>query len=95
MLHPSLLAIRLGCLGRRCGGRYLGRVSSVSGIVGIWPGSDLPVKIIALLGEQAAAAWKSVNRNPLLASLSRLGVLISPPKQPRSEKPAEPRSYSG
>ena len=38
-------------------------------------------------GEQAAAAWKSVKRRPLLASLSRLGVLISPPKQLKSLKP--------
>lgn len=42
---------------------------------------------IARLGEQAAAAWKSVNRRPLLANLSKLGVRISPPKQPRSLKP--------
>ena len=42
---------------------------------------------MARLGEQAAAAWKSVNRNPLLASLSRFGVLISPPKQAKSLKP--------
>lgn len=38
--------------------------------------------------EQAAAAWKSVKRTPpFWASLSILGVRISPPKQPRSEKP--------
>jgi hypothetical protein len=42
---------------------------------------------IARLGEHAAAAWKSVKRNPLLANLSRFGVLISPPKQLRSLKP--------
>ena len=43
--------------------------------------------LMALLGEQAAAAWKSVNRSPLAASLSRFGVLISPPKQERSLNP--------
>jgi hypothetical protein len=42
---------------------------------------------MARLGLQAAAAWKSVNRKPLLASLSRFGVLISPPKQAKSLKP--------
>ena len=46
-----------------------------------------PSTHIARLGEHAAAAWKSVKRKPLLASLSRLGVLISPPKQLRSLKP--------
>ena len=38
-------------------------------------------------GEQAAAAWKSVKRRPLVASLSMFGVLISPPKQDKSLKP--------
>ena len=38
-------------------------------------------------GEHAAAAWKSVNRRPCLASLSMFGVLISPPKQERSLNP--------
>lgn len=37
--------------------------------------------------EQAAAAWKSVNRTPCWAILSMLGVRISLPKQPMSEKP--------
>lgn len=37
--------------------------------------------------EQAAAAWKSVNRTPCCAILSMLGVRISLPKQPMSEKP--------
>jgi hypothetical protein len=45
------------------------------------------VTYMARLGEQAAAAWKSVNRKPLLANLSRFGVLISPPKQPKSLNP--------
>lgn len=38
-------------------------------------------------GEQAAAAWKSVNLKPFIASLSMLGVRISPPKQDKSLKP--------
>ena len=38
-------------------------------------------------GEQAAAAWKSVKRTPLVASLSMFGVRISPPKHDRSLKP--------
>lgn len=39
------------------------------------------------MGEHAAAAWKSVKRIPDAARRSMLGVLISPPKQPGSEKP--------
>lgn len=41
-----------------------------------------------LVGEHAAAAWKSVNRSPpSYANLSMFGVLISLPKAPTSEKP--------
>lgn len=43
--------------------------------------------MIVLTYEHAAAAWKSVNRSPSFAIWSILGVRISPPKQPTSEKP--------
>ncbi len=48
---------------------------------------SVPVMIMALVGEHAAAAWKFVNRTPSLANRSMFGVLISPPKHPGSEKP--------
>ena len=48
---------------------------------------SVPVMIIALVGEQAAAAWKLVKRVPSFANRSMFGVLISPPKHPGSEKP--------
>jgi hypothetical protein len=48
---------------------------------------SVPVMIMALVGEHAAAAWKLVKRVPSSASRSMFGVLISPPKHPGSEKP--------
>ena len=36
-------------------------------------------------GEHVAEAWKLVANTPSFARVSRCGVLISPPKQPRSE----------
>jgi hypothetical protein len=48
---------------------------------------SVPLNNIALVGEHADAAWKSVKRRRPLARLSMLGVLISPPNAPVSEKP--------
>src|SRR6516165_4006410 len=48
---------------------------------------SVPVSSIARVGEQVGAAWKPVSRNPAYARASRCGVVISPPKAPRSEKP--------
>ena len=46
-----------------------------------------PDNNIERVGEQVAALWKSVRRAPSRARASRLGVSISPPKAPMSEKP--------
>ena len=45
------------------------------------------LRLEASTHEQAAAAWNPVYRRPFWPSLSILGVLISEPKQPQSEKP--------
>src|SRR5690606_24133383 len=42
---------------------------------------------MARVGAQAGAEWKFVSRSPFSASASRWGADISPPKEPRSEKP--------
>ena len=46
-----------------------------------------PVSIVARDGEHMGVTWKLARRSPSAASRSRLGVAISDPKQPGSEKP--------
>src|SRR3954451_7961862 len=51
-----------------------------------------PVSNDARVGEHIGLTWKLVNRTPSAANRSRLGVSISPPKQPMSEKPTSSTS---
>src|SRR5215470_4013022 len=46
-----------------------------------------PVSRAARVGEQSAVVWKRVYFSPFLASLSRFGVGICPPKVPHCPKP--------
>lgn len=46
-----------------------------------------PVSKAARVGEHKAVVWKRVYLRPFLASLSRLGVGICPPKVPHWPKP--------
>jgi|TARA_B100001094_G_C17906466_1_gene659083 hypothetical protein len=47
----------------------------------------VPVRSIDLVGEQVGAVWKFVNRIPEYARVSRFGVVISPPNEPKSDQP--------
>jgi hypothetical protein len=47
-----------------------------------------PVRSAARVGEQIAVVWKSLYLSPLLASRSKFGVGMGPPKVPDEPKPA-------